>query len=193
MNRLENIPDKFEDKRTTTKKFKQDLFDFVNETKVKTILEIGCYNGYTAHILHPVLKKMTCVDYNFYCIEKAKKLNTHARNIYYRWENVYNAEWKYGYHDLVIIDCGHSEEHLISDIENTMSVVKSQYIVFDDYGLFPEVKKVIDRYITENKFLLVKKIGAQPGTLFYMSTSNHTTEDKKLAEYEGVICKVLKS
>ena len=186
-----HIPDKFKDKRTTTKKFKQDLYSFILEKKVRTVLEIGCYYGYTAYVLAPLLKTITCVDIDPDCIDNAKNNNKGSKNIYYRNENVYKTIWTYGYHDLVLLDCGHSEEHIISDINNTLTHIKPKFIAFDDYGLFPEVRKVVDTNVKEGALSIIRKMGYGPGTLFSMSTDPNTVPNKILEEYEGVICKCI--
>ena len=54
--------------------------------------------------------------------------------------------------------------------------------IFDDYGLFPEVKKAIDEYIEAKIFKGLTKIGHPKGTFY------PTTQNKILKDYEGIIC-----
>ena len=61
-------------------------------------------------------------------------------------------------------------------------MVKNGIIVFDDYGLFPEVKKAVDEYIEAKIFKVLIKIG-HPKGIFYP-----TTQNKILKDYEGIIC-----
>ena len=54
---LKGIPDKREDKNTTSLKFKQDMIDFLGDDyKDKTCLEIGAHRGYTTRILSFLFK-----------------------------------------------------------------------------------------------------------------------------------------
>ena len=57
-------------------------------------------------------------------------------------------------------------------------------MVFDDYGLFPEVKKAIDEYISDGIFELITYLGQPVGTKF-PKTLNVTLKD-----WEGIVCQV---
>ena len=61
----------------------------------------------------------------------------------------------------------------------------SGYLIFDDYGLFPEIKKAVDEYIVDGKLKIVEKIG------HYKNAYYPTTQNKVLKDREGVICQVV--
>ena len=71
------------------------------------------------------------------------------------------------------------------DIQNSIDKFNKPYIVFDDYGLFPDVKKGIDEFIEEGKLKVVKKIGMSAGFEFTK------TLNKVLKDCEGLICQVM--
>ena len=58
-------------------------------------------------------------------------------------------------------------------------------IMFDDYGLFPEVKRLIDEYILDGKLKVLEKIGHYKGKVY------PKTQNKVLIDREGIICQTL--
>ena len=59
---LKDIPDKRQDKDTTSLKFKEQLINFFgDEWKDKTCLEIGTNKGYTTRVLSFLFKKVRVV------------------------------------------------------------------------------------------------------------------------------------
>ena len=97
--------------------------------------------------------------------------------------DVYQQQWNFEMVDMVFIDCVHDYIHVKSDIENSLKCSDKEAIfVFDDYGLFPEVKKAIDEYIEAKIFKVLIKIGHPKGTFY------PTTQNKILKDYEGIIC-----
>mgnify|MGYP003138359993 FL=1 len=100
--------------------------------------------------------------------------------------DVYEDKWNFGEIDAVFIDCVHDYNHVKSDINNSLSLLKSGgYLIFDDYGLFPEIKKAVDEYIDDNKLIIIEKIGHYKGAYY------PTTQNKVLKDREGVICQVV--
>ena len=47
---LDSIPDKTQDKQTTSLKFKQDVIEFFKDKNLDTCLEIGTNHGWTTRI-----------------------------------------------------------------------------------------------------------------------------------------------
>jgi len=84
--------------------------------------------------------------------------------------------------DVVFIDCVHTYEHLRSDINNSLYTFDKPILMFDDYGLFPDLKKLIDEYIESGKLKLLTKIGQHTGKI-YPKTMNKILKDR-----EGIIC-----
>ena len=187
---LSELPDKWEVKTTTSKRWKRGLYDFINIFNVKSVLEIGTSLGHTAYFIAQFVDKVTTVEVDSTRVEKAKKLSEKHNNINFICQSVYGREWDFGYHDLTIIDCIHEYDYVKMDIDNAIKL-RTKYIAFDDYGLFPEIKQAIDEYISEGKLELITKIGYPKGTHFHMSLSTNTTPDKILIDAEGIICRVL--
>ena len=132
-----------------------------------------------------LFKKVTAVDIlqdrHEYSYQHYNKENT---NIEYVVADVYNCNWNFEMHDVVFIDCVHDYNHVKSDIENSLNVCKSPIMVFDDYGLFPDVKLAIDEYINSGRFEILSYLGYQEGTII------PKTQNKILKDYEGIICQV---
>lgn len=187
---LDLLPDKWECKTTTTKQFKYDLYSFCIENNIKSALEIGASVGHTTFFLANFLERITSVEINPGKIKDAKKRTVNFSNIKFLEESVYGKEWEYEPHDLVIIDCIHDYTHVISDIKNALKI-KSKYLVFDDYGLFPEVKRAIDDCIKQGLIKEIVKIGHKPGSHFSMARDPKVTKDKKLVDFEGIVCRVI--
>ena len=85
---------------------------------------------------------------------------------------------------MFFIDCVHDYKHVKSDIENSIKLCKNPIIIFDDYGLFPEVKQAIDEYVSDGKFEVLSYLGHQKGTII------PKTQNKILKDFEGIICQV---
>ena len=186
-NLLKGLPDKNESKTTTSLKFKADFFDVFKQSKTKkirTVLEIGSSLGHTTKILSELFDKVIAVDNLPERHEQAKRL-TKNDNVEYVVMDVYNDNWDFPKVDLVFIDCVHDYNHVKSDIENALKFCnKEGFFVFDDYGLFPEVKRAIDEYIDNGQLKMLKKIGHKKDN-YYPNTQN-----KILKDYEGIICLV---
>lgn len=187
---LNTIPDKWDVKTTTSRLWKRGLYDFIREKEIKSVLEIGTSLGHTTYFVAHFVDKVTTLELDPTRVEKAEMLSRHIHdNIEFVQGSAY-SEWKFDYHDLVIIDCIHEYKFVKSDINNSIKL-GAKYIAFDDYGLFPEIKQAIDEYVLRGKLEVVTKIGYPKGTHFYMSKSTNTTPDKILIDSEGIICKIV--
>ena len=74
---FDNVPDKRQDKNTTSLKFKRDLIEFFGEDyKDKTCLEIGTHRGYTTKILSSLLMKAEAKDFKYFvfCFDNPQDL-----------------------------------------------------------------------------------------------------------------------
>ena len=85
---------------------------------------------------------------------------------------------------MVFIDCVHDYKHVKSDIDNSIKTFNKPLIVFDDYGLFPEIKKAVDEYIEKDVLKVEKYLGQPTGTRY------EKTMNKILKDWEGLICSV---
>jgi len=186
---LNELPDKWEVKTTTSKLWKEGLYNFIKYQNIKSVLEIGTSLGHTTYFVAHFVDKVTTLEFDSSRVSKAKKLSEKHNNINFVNASSYD-DWNFDYHDLVIIDCIHEYKYIKSDIENAINL-GTKYIVFDDYGLFPELKLAIDEAIDSGRIEMIQKIGYPKGTHFHMSKSTNTTSDKILADSEGLICRVI--
>jgi hypothetical protein len=186
---LNELPDKWEVKTTTSKLWKEGLYNFIKYQNIKSVLEIGTSLGHTTYFVAHFVDKVTTLEFDSSRVSKAKKLSEKHNNINFVNASSYD-DWNFDYHDLVIIDCIHEYKYIKSDIENAINL-GTKYIAFDDYGLFPELKLAIDEAIDSGRIEMIQKIGYPKGTHFHMSKSTNTTSDKILADSEGLICRVI--
>ena len=183
-NLLKGAVRKSESKTTTSMKFKADIIDFFRDNfKNETVLEIGTSLGYGTKILSGLFKKVITVDNSSEKMYEAKENLKHLDNIDFRLMDVYNHRWNFDEKvDVVFIDCVHTYEHLKSDVNNSLNTFDKPIIFFDDYGLFPDLKRLIDEYIDMGKFKVLKKIGQHKGKIY------PKTQNKVLLDREGIIC-----
>jgi SAM-dependent methyltransferase len=187
---LNQLPDKWESKTTTSKKWKEGLYEFIQSNNIDSILEIGSSVGHTTYFVAHYVSKVTSVEILTSKLAESKARSSHHTNIDFRSVDVYNRPWDFGYHDLVIIDCIHEYKYVKQDIANAIQL-GTKYIAFDDYGLFPEIKQAIDEEVAQGRLEILEEIGYPIGTCFHMSKSSNTTPDKVLIGPEGLICKVI--
>ena len=183
---MKNLPDKLTSKTTTSLKWKSDFIDYFRDDKFKkmNILEVGSSLGHSTRILSHLFKKVIALDNLPERHIKSKKLNHDRNNIDYLVMDVYNQPWNFEEMDLVFIDCVHEYQHIKSDIDNSIKSFNKPLLIFDDYGLFPELKKAIDEYIENGTLKLVTYLGQPEGT-HYPKTMN-----KVLKDWEGIVCQV---
>lgn len=157
------IPDKTENKNTTSLKFKNDLINFFKDKNLKTCLEIGTNHGWTARILADVFDTVYTVDHLDENTNRAKENTKDKSNIFFYTADAYNTKiWStMPMMDVVFIDCVHTYEHVLFDINTGLSLIdvtKGMYFIFDDYGL-PDgainraVTKAVDDGLTVEKFI----------------------------------------
>ena len=186
---IENVPDKTQDKNTTSHKFKHDLFNFFNELDINFCVEIGTSNGWTTGILSRVCNNVITIDNDMNNLERAMQHNTDYDNIEYMHGDVYNSDWGLEYNiDLAFIDCVHDYIHVDNDIKNSIKYSSANmYLVFDDYGLVNEVKRAADDWIETKKIQFVAHIGDSAGIKY------PHRNDAILYDSEGIICKYTKN
>lgn len=178
---LDSIPDKRVDKNTTSLKFKEDLIDFFTGKNLTTCLEIGTSQGWTTRILSFLFPKVYTIENSTSNIIKAKEHNKDRINIEYLNMDA-TKEWILPLEkiDIVFIDCIHTRSAVLRDINQSLKY-KPAYLIFDDYGLFPEVKSAILEFVENNSKLDIKitHIGEPEG--------NEPRIGKKLKDWEGII------
>jgi hypothetical protein len=182
---LDSIPDKTQDKNTTSLKFKKDVIDFFKDKNLDTCLEIGTNHGWTTRILSSLFKEVHTLDFKDSNTNYAKQNNADISNIIYYTDDAYTTKvWNtMPLIDVAFIDCMHTYEHVTYDINTALSrinVDKGMYFIFDDYG-HPEalgVRKAIDKAIEEG--LKLECYIGQPEGYQY-------NESSILIHHEGVI------
>jgi len=171
---------------TCSSKMRIDIADFFVSKKNYKIAEIGSHKGYSTKILSKIFSKVYAVDNSIEWTEFNKNFNRDATNIEYVMLDIYKDSWEILPHDIEVsfIDAGHSYECCKSDILNSINQFKNlQYIIFDDYGVWDGVKKIVDE-LMENKTLLFEKfigINNVPGPHGIIENVN-----------EGIICSIKK-
>lgn len=177
---LSNIPNKFESRKTTTHKFKKDLFDFFNkeEFKERVCVEWGCYRGHTSRILSYLFKEVHGFDLD---PSMAITFNSDRSNTKFYKQDFYSTPVSLKYGDVFFIDAVHTYEACKQDIFRSLGMQSNhkRYFILDDYGADPPVKKLVSDLVRDKKIEIVKLIGCSPTDTFV----------KPLYDYEGVICK----
>lgn len=182
---LEGIPDKRQDKNTTSLKFKQDLIDYFKPKKLQSCVELGTNEGWTTRILSMIFDRIITIENSHELVLKAQKNNKDRSNIEYLHGDVYSSDWGIeGATDVAMIDCVHTYEYVKQDIKNCLKQ-GVKYLVFDDYGLperRPAVKAAVDEFIKNNNTSDIIYIGEAAG--------NEPRIGRPLVDWEGVIIKL---
>jgi len=172
---------------TCSSKMRYDIYDFFKDNSEFKIAEIGSHKGYSTKVLSKIFSKVYAVDN---CIEWTKfnnNFNKGATNIEYVMLDIYKESWQILPEDIEVsfIDAVHSYIGCKSDIFNSIKQFKSlRYIIFDDYGVWTEVKQIIDELINNKILKFEKFIGLNdvPGPWGVIKNTN-----------EGIICSVNKN
>lgn len=138
---LEQIPDKQgSSKDTTSRLWKKEVYDFFRDKNLENILEIGTNQGWTALLFSHIGKQVYTVELRSEMIDLAKEHCQGRTNIEFIQGNAY-ADTTYSntpqYFDAVVIDCIHTYEAVIADINRALTYMnpdKGIYLVFDDYS-----------------------------------------------------------
>ena len=169
---------------TCSEKMRFDIYDFFKDKSHFKIAEIGSHKGYTTNILANIFSKVYAVDNSVEWTNLNKELNKNLTNIEYVFLDIYKDNWNILPDDIEVsfIDAVHSYEGCKCDIQNSLNRFKNlQYIIFDDYGVWPGVKKIVDELIQNKTLKLQQFIGINnvPGP-------NSIVKNVK----EGIICYV---
>jgi hypothetical protein len=170
-------------KFTTSKKFKEDILKhFGKGYKDKTLIELGCCQGTTTKIYAECFGKVIGVDKDNWNIEQAKSNCSNYSNVEFIQQDLYNSEWEFQNADVVVIDAGHTYEHIINDVPKVKEYFNNPIIIIDDYGNPNQtIRKGIEELIENNVITIKHKIGAGPGF--------KTATGLVFNDMEGVICK----
>lgn len=188
---LSQVPDKREDKDTTSHEFKKDLYDFFRGEygRERSILEVSCSKGYSSYLLSHLFKQVYAVDYERDLLDFASKFNQDRgrNNIQFIQCDIYKTPYwdKLPKADVVFLDADHRYKNVVYDIRNAWTNIldKGGYIIIDDYGLPASgVKRAVDDLLKENTHLT--KVG-------YIGEPNGSDcrSGRKLIDWEGLILK----
>ena len=179
---LEGIPDKRQDKNTTSLKFKEDVIKYFKSKKLDLCIEVGTNKGWTTRILSMLFKRVITIEHSPALVYTAQENNKDRTNIEYLNGDAYNSDWGLDETaDVAMIDCVHAYKNVKQDIENCLEC-NVKYLIFDDYGLpesEPAVKVAVDEFIKNNPNVKVTYIGEPKGS--------EPRVGRPLVDWEGVI------
>ena len=170
---IESCPDKFQQKATTSKKFKEDLARYIVENYPGcSALELGTSYGQTTQLLSAVCDKVVTVDnvlartleLDALGLQNVTALTLDLyKDIQQTCENL--AEHKP--YKLAFIDAVHRYNHCVSDAQKCLAL-GCDVLVFDDTGLFTGVniayQKVIKAASRLNVQYSIAAIGLPAGS-----------------------------
>jgi hypothetical protein len=172
---------------TCSAKMRKDVYDFFEDKRHFKLAEIGAHKGYSTKIFSKIFSKIYAVDNSVEWTAFNKELNRDAKNIEHVMLDLYKDSWDVLPEDIEVsfIDAMHSYEGCKSDIMNSLSRFKSlQYIVFDDYGVWSGVKRIVDELMQNKTLKFERFIGIRdvPGPDGIVKNT-----------HEGIICSVIRS
>ena len=192
-NILEDIvEDKIDNFSTTSFKFKTDLWNFfinIPNSKRWNCVEFGTHKGQTTRVLSFLFKQVYTINLpnNF---DRAKEQNSDRFNIEYIGMDLYrqpiDQNFKHKDVSVIFIDALHTFDGIMSDFNRSLNLNLTDecYFIFDDYGLYTDVRHAVDQLVYLGYLTKVSEIG-HPRNYSFNPT-------RKLSESEGIICKLLK-
>jgi hypothetical protein len=171
---------------TCSDKMRYEIYEFFKDNTFK-IAEIGAHKGYSTTVLANIFTKVYAIDNSVEWTNFSKNLNKDTENIEYVMLDLYNDNWDILPDDIEVsfIDAVHTYEHCKSDTLNSIKRFKNlKYIIYDDYGVFDGVKRIVDELIANNTLVFERFIGINdiPGPNGMVYNVN-----------EGLICSVNKN
>lgn len=175
-----------EDIWTCSDEMRRDIAEFFKDKSAYTIAEIGAHKGYTTRVLSHLFSKVYAVDNSVDWTAFNKKYNKDRTNIEYCMLDIYKDDWAKlpTTIDISFIDARHTYEACKSDICNSIKqFTHLKYIIFDDYGVWEGVKRVVDEMIKENTLVFERFIGLTnvPGPKGIVKNT-----------HEGILCRLTK-
>lgn len=171
---LEINEDKHQNHRTTSNKFKTDVWNFFKNKHINnTAVEFGTHKGGSTRVLSFLFQKIYTV--NFDSMDAAKLLNKDRNNIEYINLDLYKSLDYLIQTDhpvsAFLVDAGHLYTNVIDDLNRifSMDCEKDCYIIFDDYGMNmwkDDVRRAVDQAIESKVIEVVKEIGHGSGHNF---------------------------
>ena len=101
-------------------------------------------------------------------------------NVEFIQKDIYTEEWDFPQVNVVMIDAGHTYEHVVHDIQKVMNYFDNPIIIMDDYGNpNVEIKRAIDEAINSGLVTKGPHIGEVSG---FKTAAGWVMNDK-----EGII------
>jgi len=182
--------DKTSNPATTSLKFKRDVYDYFSRSdsfKTMNCCEFGTHKGQTTHVLSYLFNHVFTINLSEDRFQEARKINSNRENISYIPMNLYGEKLDYNpiYKEIEVffIDAGHDYEHVKMDIQRVANMKpegKPVWIIFDDYGLIPAVKRAVLEACDAKQIEIVQFVGHDMGYDF--------KNGRVLKDHEGVIC-----
>ena len=163
---LDTMPHKDTAKYTTSRKFKNDILKFFSDEKFKdlTMIELGSCQGNSTFVYSNVFKKVYGVEKDGWNIEQSTNRCKDRDNVEFIQKDIYTEEWDFPQADVVMIDAGHTYQHIIHDVEKAVNYFNNPIIILDDYGNpKTDIKKAIDELIDNQVLSLHTHIGEESG------------------------------
>lgn len=177
-------------KTTTSRKWKNDLYEFFKDKTDLKCLEIGSHIGITTFFLSHIFEEVHGIENSSLSHQRAKERCKYLKNCFLHLGDAYSDST----YDLIpkdiavfVIDCNHEYEYVIQDINRCLGYSRPGhkiYLAFDDYG-HPEstgIYRAVSQAI-ESGLTLERTIGQSEG--FTVNRENGTFFS--LIRDEGVI------
>lgn len=176
--------DKNDNPRTTSLKFKEDLYNFFDKPEYKEVeaVEFGTHKGQTTYIMSHLFKHVYTINWRFDGKEFAT--NKGRDNItFVQYDLTKNAPMPIPTCQVFFIDAIHTYEAVMMDIQKAVQYGTTDVImVFDDYGLIDEVHRAVNENINFGMLEIVTYLGHEPGHEF--------VGNRILKDHEGVITRL---
>jgi hypothetical protein len=184
------IPNKTEFFATTSHKFKSDILDYFSSSKDKVFIEFGTSRGYTSAFASELFKTVHTVNNNRDF--KAQNYLNKIDNVNQHWFDLYKTSFDFvlnnlGKGDVFLSDAQHTTNAVIIDTKLAKHLSNdNSYIIYDDYGLYKDIRRAVDILVQDKVIEVIKFIGEEEGWQFDRHHKERTLQDR-----EGVICKIL--
>ena len=190
---LEIKEDKVDNLSTTSFKFKTEMWNFFKElpnSEKMSAVEYGTHKGQTTRVLSHLFKNVYTINLPGH-FDKAQELNSDRRNIQYIGMDLYrdpvDKMFKHEPISVFFVDAVHTFDAVIDDFTRSMSFDRTRdvYFVFDDYGMYEDVRHAVQQLIYLNQIEFVTYIGHEKNYNF------GGTPERILQDSEGIICKLV--
>ncbi len=199
---IEIREDKHENLSTTSKKFKEDVWNFfksIPESKHYRAVEYGTHKGQTTRVLSYLFDKVYTINLPNH-FDQAMALNADRDNIEYKALNLYGTPldelFSHKPVNVHFIDAGHEFDQVMSDFSRALCFERMTnfegdellpvYFIFDDYG---QASRNVFRAVNE-----LFKIGQLEKVCYIGHPPRHSfggQPERILADHEGIICKLV--